>query len=76
MGFAFEKLPKTVRQAIESHDTEALSAAGKKGAEVTNNKKAEQQAIDDRLRERRDEEDRKMREQANEHIVPIESEDE
>jgi len=80
MGFAFGRVPERVQRAIETDNTEALSAAGRKGAEVTNNRKAEKRdqldATTDRLRELNDAEDAEMRRQANEHIVPIDPEDE
>jgi len=61
----------SVHRAVLRDDKESLSAFGRKGAEVANKKKAdkaEEQAYYVEKTQRSDEE---LRQQANEHIVPV-----
>lgn len=74
----FER-PRKIQDARLAGDTEYLSAAGKKGAEVTNEikaaKKVEHDAIEDAeaLQRELEEEERKI--EANEHIITPDGED-
>lgn len=74
----FER-PRKVRDAQMGGNARALSAMGRKGAEVTNRKKAEEKAREDEQREtwkdidqeRKEQEEHIHRIEANEHVVPI-----
>ncbi len=72
--------PRKVRLAIVSDNKEALSAMGKKGAEAAaeNRKKAVERRSDEKeyYDEKSRLQDEKMRRDANEHIVPVDGEDE
>ncbi|HEY0964552.1 MAG TPA: hypothetical protein VGE31_02020 [Candidatus Paceibacterota bacterium] len=65
--------PRKIKQAVLSGDTAFLSAAGKKGAEIVNLKKAEErirnEAIEDAEQWQRDVEEEERRLNTNEHII-------
>jgi hypothetical protein len=72
----FERKPQKITEAIDSGDTQRLSAAGKKGAEVTNSKirrERERQEIGELQNEIEVEckkmEDLESQRAANEHII-------
>ena len=70
------RLPADIEQSIKEGNTAHLSAAGTKGAEVTNKKKDLAKAVEAVYTERRQAEDVAMREAANEHVLPPEGEPE
>ena len=64
--------PSVVRRAVLNSDVAYLSAAGKKGAEMTNQIKADKAAEAAYFAEKDIAERARREQQANEHIVPIE----
>ena len=68
-----EKPPKDIQKSIRSGNREHLSAAGRKGAEATNQKRALEKEIAEIQAERaaviKAAEDRAQAESANEHII-------
>lgn len=64
--------PSVVRRAVLNNDVAYLSAAGKKGAETTNQIKADKAEENAHYAEKRATEHLDRALQANEHIVPIE----
>ena len=68
--------PEVVKRAIAEENKPLLSFLGKKGAtQATDNREA-RKAFDSHLAEKRVAEDMQMRIDANEHIVPIDPDDE
>ncbi len=63
--------PPVVHRAVVNRDVAYLSVAGKKGAEVTKEVKANKAAEKDYYAEKRAAEHAERARQANEHIVPI-----
>lgn len=76
---SFKNKPDIIKKAITEDNTEALRAAGRKGAEVTNAKKAKTKEIDEmyrmRIAELKNREDEEMRRDANEHILTPDGEE-
>ena len=78
----FEQRPEKIKDAIKVNDTEALSRAGRKGAEITNaikkreRERAEIFALQKEIEiERRKMEDTQMDCDANKHIISEDGED-
>lgn len=68
--------PPVVHRAVLTGDVAYLSVAGKKGAEVLKEKRADNAAEAEYYREKLAEQEANRAQQANEHIVPIDSSDE
>jgi hypothetical protein len=68
--------PVAVQQAILNDNKTALSRMGRKGAEQANDNREARKAFDEHLASKRLQGDSAMREQANEHIVPVDGDDE
>ena len=71
-----ERKPTSVQRARYLGDSNLLSHLGKKGAEQASDNREARKAQNERVIERRLNEDKQMRIDANEHIVPIDSDDE
>ena len=71
-----ERKPTSVQRARYLDDSAMLSHLGKEGAEQANDNREARKAQNERVIERRLNEDKQMRIDANEHIVPIDSDDE
>lgn len=70
-----EQMRKKIERAKTSGDVEALRMWGKRGAEVTNEKKLQRKEMGEYFDEKLAAEEQARREQANEHIVPTNPED-
>lgn len=79
MGFEGKNLPKSIQEAIKVVDTEHLSSAGRKGAEISNQKQAEKRIREDVLATAAEikklEEETLLRESTNENIISSDGED-
>lgn len=76
---AFEKKPSSIREAIKADDGATLSAAGRKGAEVVNEKRAkereQQEVLAAEAAERAAGEEAELRRSTNEDILSADGED-
>jgi hypothetical protein len=68
--------PLVVKKAIAENDIHLLSHLGRKGAMQANDNREARKAFDEHLALKRIQGDVEMRKQANEHIVPIDADDE
>ena len=68
--------PDVVKRAIAEEDKALLSHLGKKGAMQANDNREARKAFDEHRADARQAEDAQMRIDANEHIVPVDSDDE
>ncbi len=75
----FEGKPTTIKNAALDGNKEALSAMGKKGAEVANKNRADKKEIGKiqsaRIAELKDQEEQQLREATNEHIIDADGND-
>jgi hypothetical protein len=71
--------PPIVDRAVKNDDTASLSYYGKKGAEASNKKRAEKREVreyfDEKAADKAALDAQNRLEETNEHIVPIDSED-
>ena len=76
---AFNKKPRPVREALKSGDVIALRAMGKRGAEIATKRRIkeadEEDAINELQKERKETEERRLRESTNEHILSADGKD-
>ncbi len=68
--------PEVVKRAIAEENKALLSYLGKKGAVQANDNREARRAFAERCADVRSAEDAQIRIDANEHIVPIDSDDE
>jgi len=75
MRHSHKRIEEARRAPDAGDNRQFLSNAGRKGGRVTAERKEVLSAYDQMIRERKDAEDEAMRQAANEHIVPIDSDD-
>ena len=68
--------PDVVKRAIAEEDRSLLSLLGKKGAVQANDNREARKAQNERIAAQHSTEDEQLKIAANEHIVPIDPEDE
>ena len=70
-----ESMAKKIDRAKKTGDVEALSAWGRRGAEVGNEERLQRKEANEYCDSKRAAEEQARREQANEHILPTNPED-